>query len=409
MAVTGVAKVKVGGREGVSCPALCIPNVALNGATLEIVEGVALFSLPPKNKQPWSIAPDAWVYVQGDCALAEETVAGVLDWTKRTGELHLGARDPIPKGVTLRMGPRGRVVSYPTAPWLTVSEAGAVYCDWASRGGAKECVVACDIELPAESTLSVQLRSQTFNGGWQVVSLRTDDAFQFHGIGYGASFSPATRDGGGQNYAEILVFRDALTDVERKDVERHLARKWRIATYVDTEPAPRVSMTGSGHVRVVGDVTIDAAGFSGQCELHDNAHVSFPAAADVVVSGCGIVSALAQRGVPKAFAPTFRGVLRLDFETLAFDVDTRLTAAVNALHVEPARIDVDHPMSLAVRQVGHGDQMLVDLVTAGGFRTEPHWALVSSEGFVRKPKLDETDSNAVRLKVPFPGLTVIVR
>lgn len=113
--------------------------------------------------------------------------------------------------------------------------------------------------------------------------------------------------------------------------------------------------------------------------------------------------------MPRAFAPTFKGVLRLDFETLAFDVDTRRTSAVNALHVEPAWLDVDRPMSLAVRQVGYGDQMLIDLVTAGGFLSEPRWELASSEGFAQKPKLDGTDPRAVRLKVPFPGLTVILR
>ena len=107
LAVRGAEAVKAGYREAAACPALSIPNVDLGGATLEIVAGVALFALPPKDRQPWSIAPDAWVYVQGDNALAEETVAGVLDWTGRTGELHLGARNPIPRGVTLRMGARG--------------------------------------------------------------------------------------------------------------------------------------------------------------------------------------------------------------------------------------------------------------------------------------------------------------
>ena len=816
LAVRGAEAVKVGYREAAACPALSIPNVDLGGATLEIVAGVALFALPPKDRQPWSIAPDAWVYVQGDNALAEETVAGVLDWTGRTGELHLGARNPIPRGVTLRMGSKGRVLSYPTAPWLTVSdEAGHVYCDWASRGGVAGCVVDCDIELAAASTLSVQLRNQTFNGtirgagtlelagyrmastaptvfngpvdlsgtvdvappnqpdksaffvfndaaftngvvlscmdsatnvtitfngrvgprftraafpawqdnragnvhvvlaegtalhlervtrggavfggagmvvagtvaaadalfqaddgtkvvkdaavpgplraerqagytvyrgwsgtlrlvdhpgetldllggdvevgdgvgatvnvvgdgvvnlttegmawqgdanlllwvsgdagntvsnlyvvegasvgsdttrpaevgyttntsygtywvsewmdrrgtgfetcrlvndrlvtqgtpqfydtvylqakkeagtgnlylsswtdagndssrrlvvrngrftsvtageivmvfgsqhgggaalvsagnetsanlfgrakglqnpilanrtarvwldgtevdpttqtfngGWQVVSLRPDAACQLQGIGYGVSFLSPLRDGGGQNYAEILVFKEALSDARRKDVERYLARKWRIAAYVDTGTPPQVAVTGSGHVHVAGDVTVEASDFSGTCELHDSAHVSFPAASNVVVSGCGSVSALAQQGVPRAFAPTFKGVLRLDFETLAFDVDTRRTSAVNALHVEPAWLDVDRPMSLAVRQVGHGDQMLIDLVTAGGFLSEPRWELASSEGFAQKPKLDGTDPCAVRLKVPFPGLTVILR
>lgn len=84
---------------------------------------------------------------------------------------------------------------------------------------------------------------QTFNGGWQVLSISGDAVQAVTAIGFDVDY----KDAGGQNYGEIIFFQEALTDEVRRSYEHYLARKWGIASYED--PAglvPVVRAEGQG-------------------------------------------------------------------------------------------------------------------------------------------------------------------
>ena len=81
--------------------------------------------------------------------------------------------------------------------------------------------------------------TQKFNGGWQIVSVDTT-GHNVNGFGWAKNYN----DAGGQNYGEILVFTNALSDVERTAVESYLAEKWGISTYQGGGPSPTVRAVG---------------------------------------------------------------------------------------------------------------------------------------------------------------------
>lgn len=63
-----------------------------------------------------------------------------------------------------------------------------------------------------------------FSGGWQIVSFesKTEAGEEVRSLGMIETHANA----GGQNYAEVLLYTNALTAAERAAVELHLARKW---------------------------------------------------------------------------------------------------------------------------------------------------------------------------------------
>jgi len=84
--------------------------------------------------------------------------------------------------------------------------------------------------------------------GWQVVSFRTGG----NGIaGFGYT-QLSYKNGGGQNYGDILVFSEELTNEQRRDVERTLSRKWGLS--YPEEAAADVSVGGAGTVTVEANV-----------------------------------------------------------------------------------------------------------------------------------------------------------
>ena len=109
-----------------------------------------------------------------------------------------------------------------------------------------------------------------FNGGWQIVTLETDDAFSVKGIAHPSDYDTSTGNGG-QQYRELLVFSDRLTDAERYEVEKYLAEKWgqKIAGEAPETSAPSFDLLGSGSVSLVGDTVYGTNGyFTGTVELN---------------------------------------------------------------------------------------------------------------------------------------------
>ncbi|MGN0852002.1 MAG: hypothetical protein ACI4Q3_01350 [Kiritimatiellia bacterium] len=82
-----------------------------------------------------------------------------------------------------------------------------------------------------------------YNGAWQIVSFesKTEDGEEVRSIGMIDTYA----NSGGQNYAEVLLYTNALTAAERQAVEIHLARKWGL-------PLGVLSLNGQGRVEVSG-------------------------------------------------------------------------------------------------------------------------------------------------------------
>ncbi|MBQ6007801.1 MAG: hypothetical protein IJL17_04635 [Kiritimatiellae bacterium] len=97
--------------------------------------------------------------------------------------------------------------------------------------------------------------AQTLNGGWQIVSIDTT-GHNVNGFGWAKNYN----DAGGQNYGEILVFTNALSDVERTSVESYLAEKWGISTYNGSAAATVRAVGRTGTLEVAPDTQVTLGG-----------------------------------------------------------------------------------------------------------------------------------------------------
>ena len=71
--------------------------------------------------------------------------------------------------------------------------------------------------------VEVDSTADGMSGGWDVISFNTDNGSRaFRNIGSPDDVNKA----GGQDYAEILVYTNVLTDTQRHLVEARLAAKW---------------------------------------------------------------------------------------------------------------------------------------------------------------------------------------
>jgi len=91
------------------------------------------------------------------------------------------------------------------------------------------------------------------DGGWQVVAF-DGNGRAVRSLGMSKNFTMA----GGQNYAEILLFKDPLSTVERRTVEGYLAMKWNLPGALSVQGPVEVAKgaTVKGHVmNVTGEGT----------------------------------------------------------------------------------------------------------------------------------------------------------
>ena len=105
----------------------------------------------------------------------------------------------------------------------------AVGGDWAlQRAGS----TAADFRNPATPILAslypawtngvaVTATNTGFNGGYQILTLNSQGK-TVNALGWRTDYQSA----GGQNYGEVLVYTNALTDLERMTAEAYLAEKW---------------------------------------------------------------------------------------------------------------------------------------------------------------------------------------
>ena len=109
-----------------------------------------------------------------------------------------------------------------------------------------------------------------FDGGWQVVTVDFKaTSYLFSGLGYG---SANNADNGGQNYAEVILIKDELTDRQRQEIEIYLAEKWGLKDKYNYPAWAKQFATvyGTGSVNLEADATLGGA-FKGMIDLkgHD--------------------------------------------------------------------------------------------------------------------------------------------
>ena len=119
--------------------------------------------------------------------------------------------------------------------------------------------------------------------GWQIVAFRTGGE-ELAGIGY-----PHVnyQEGGGFDYGDVMVFSEELTDTQRRDVERRLAKKWGIPL-ADADAAASVAVSGAGALTIGAETAVAPVGvFAGSIALEPGAtlsvgvHTTVPTAADI--------------------------------------------------------------------------------------------------------------------------------
>lgn len=105
----------------------------------------------------------------------------------------------------------------------------------------------------------------TPNGGWQILSIPLSDK-AVNAIGWRDGYG----NSGGQDYAEILLFEQALTDGERRACEVYLAKKWGLtSSYRGTmSVSPAIVVNGGGSLTVASDAEI-SGGFHGEVTVEE--------------------------------------------------------------------------------------------------------------------------------------------
>lgn len=149
---------------------------------------------------------------------------------------------------------------------------------------------------------SVDPTVATFNGGWQIISMKTDGN-SVQGLGFGSNGSSDTpSDRGYCNYAEVLVFSELLTENERKTAEKYLADKWDISISHDGVPpmAQELTLSGTGTITLSADTTVHGT-FSGDINVNgftltvaDDGNLR-----EATPHGTGIIAASQYRQLPK--------------------------------------------------------------------------------------------------------------
>jgi hypothetical protein len=135
------------------------------------------------------------------------------------------------------------------------------------------------------------------SGGWDVISFNTDNGSRaFRNIGSPDDVNKA----GGQDYAEILVYTNVLTDTQRRLVEARLAAKWGLKA--------KQAEFSTGSIVLAADGTLEGwwpnVSGSGRLVFSENDDVTLESGFAGAVAGAGNVSAENAPSLDPAFAGT---------------------------------------------------------------------------------------------------------
>jgi len=101
-----------------------------------------------------------------------------------------------------------------------------------------------------------------FSGGYQILSINTQGKL-VNTLGWRNSYQNA----GGQNYGEVLIYTNALSDLERMTVEAYLAKKWALP-YVNT-CVPSATVATGAELEIGRAYTVDRLYGGGTVHLTD--------------------------------------------------------------------------------------------------------------------------------------------
>jgi hypothetical protein len=246
---------------------------------------------------------------------------------------------------------------------------------------------------------SVVCTNTPMSGSWDVISFHTDQA----GVG-GRAFRNIgapdnVNEAGGQDYAEILVFTNKLTNAERMSLENYLAAKWGLA---GKQPASGTITLGA-NAAVVGSQSGIVG--TGTWITRTNDYVTLDGAFTGTVGGAGTLTAAAGAQAPK-LASDFTGSLTVQGGNLSFTYANGAFAPA----LVAADADLTFPAAPTVTvttggTLAAGDYPLVSGKTLAGLTD---CTLVHDIGHGMKAKLVRTES-ALVLRVMPSGITVIFR
>ena len=94
-----------------------------------------------------------------------------------------------------------------------------------------------------------------FKSGLQVISVALD-GLNFNGLGFKSHISTSPNEMGGQNYGEVLVFTNAVSERVRLEAEVYLARKWGLDAQYSSAAVAQLN-----ELRKANPVRITAAGY----------------------------------------------------------------------------------------------------------------------------------------------------
>ena len=246
---------------------------------------------------------------------------------------------------------------------------------------------------------SVVCTNTPMSGSWDVISFHTDQA----GVG-GRAFRNIgapdnVNEAGGQDYAEILVFTNKLTNAERMSLENYLAGKWGLA---GKQPASGTITLGA-NAAVVGSQSGIVG--TGTWITRTNDYAVLNGSFTGTVGGAGTLTAAAGAQAPK-LASDFTGSLTVQGGNLSFTYANGAFAPA----LVAADADLTFPAAPTVTvttggALAAGDYPLVSGKTLAGLTD---CTLVHDIGHGMKAKLVRTES-ALVLRVMPSGITVIFR
>ena len=163
----------------------------------------------------------------------------------------------------------------------------------------------------AKIETSVVCTNTPMSGSWDVISFHTDQAGvggrAFRNIGAPANVNEA----GGQDYAEILIYTNKLTNAERMSLENYLAAKWGLA---GKQPASGTITLGA-NAAVVGSQSGIVG--TGTWITRTNDYVALDGSFTGTVGGAGALTAATGAQAPK-LAADFAGSLTVQGGNLSF-------------------------------------------------------------------------------------------
>ena len=159
---------------------------------------------------------------------------------------------------------------------------------------------------------SVVCTNTPMSGSWDVISFHTDKA-RTEGRAFRNIGAPAdVNQSGGQDYAEILVFTNKLTEAERMGLEYYLSCKWGLES---KQAAVAGTVTLGANAAVVGSLPGIAG--AGSWTLRDYDEVTLDGQFTGTVAGPGTLKAGTPANVP-TLSSAFTGELKLTGTPLAF-------------------------------------------------------------------------------------------